>query len=429
MQPLLMSRITHTVSDSDVSGYIDRPDYRPGDGFSEITEIHRSERNIVYRARRFGRFWVLKTTASPGCDTALRAALCKEFEVSMMLPRMCAANVYSLEDVEGVGTCIVMDYIDGPTLRRWLDDEPPLTERRRMARSIVEAVGRVHQAGVVHRDIKPENIIVSALGHAPLLIDFGLADTTSHTEFKAPAGTLSYISPEQMGGNRPDIRNDIYSLGCLLRGMRLGKPWAPAIRHCLLPIADRLPDTDAILRLVDRRRKLRRGLAATGAAAALAALAVAGALMVPRAPVHDEALRLRAENLGRSLDSLTLTSDRRIASLTHSLDSVTDSIEAAGRAENARKAMMRAIIAEGERAVDEVWRATGLRYLDTVNPAGFVANIYSSAPMDAEARRFIASRADLSPEETLLVTDALNRRIKANVDLWIKRRSMMQPDI
>lgn len=258
----------------------------------------------MYRARRFGRFWVLKTTASPGCDTALRAALCKEFEVSMMLPRMCAANAYSLEEVEGVGTCIVMDYLEGPTLRRWLDDEPPLTERRRMARSIVEAVGRVHQAGVVHRDIKPENIIVSSLGHAPLLIDFGLADTTSHTDFKAPAGTLSYISPEQMGGNRPDIRNDIYSLGCLLR----------------------------------------------------------------------------------------------------------------------------AIIAEGERAVDEVWRATGLMYLDTVNPAGFVANIYSSAPMDAEATRFIASRPDLSPEETLLVTDALNRRIKANVDLWIKRRSMMQPE-
>ena len=150
--------------------------------------------------------------------------------------------------------------------------------------------------------------------------------------------------------------------------------------------------------------------------------------MVPRAPVHDEALRLHAENLGRSLDSLTMASDRRIASLTQSLDSVTDSIEAAGRAENARKAAMRAIIAEGERAVDEVWRATGLRYLDTVNPAGFVANIYSSAPMDAEATRFIASRPDLSPEETLLVTDALNRRIKANVDLWIKRRSMMQPE-
>lgn len=424
-----MSRTTHTVSDSDVSGYIDRPDYRPHDGFSEITEIHRSERNIVYRARRFGRFWVLKTTASRGCDTALRAALYKEFEVSMMLPRMCAANVYSLEEAEGVGTCIVMDYLEGPTLRRWLDDEPPLTERRRMARSLVEAVGRVHQAGVVHRDIKPENIIVSALGHAPLLIDFGLADTTSHTEFKAPAGTLSYISPEQLGGNRPDIRNDIYSLGCVLRAMRLGNAWAPAIRRCLLPIDDRLPDTDAILRLVDRRRKLRRGLAATGAAAALAAVAVAGALMVPRTPVYDEALRLHAENLERSLDSLTLASDRRIASLSHSLDSVTDSIAGAGRAENARKAMMRAIIAEGERAVDEVWRTTGLRYLDTVNPAGFVANIYSSAPMDAEARRFIASRPDLSPEEALLVTDALNRRIKANLDLWIKRRSMMQPDI
>lgn len=76
--------MTYPAAHDDASGYIRKPEYRADDGFTEITEIHRSERNVVYRARRFGRFWVLKTVADAG-SAALTAALRKEFEVAVML--------------------------------------------------------------------------------------------------------------------------------------------------------------------------------------------------------------------------------------------------------------------------------------------------------------------------------------------------------
>ncbi len=412
--------MTQPAAHDDASGYIREPEYRADDGFTEITEIHRSERNVVYRARRFGRFWVLKTVADAG-SAALTAALRKEFEVAVMLPRSCAAGVYSLEKVDGVGLCIVMDYLEGPTLREWLKEDHSQRERRQMARRIAEAVLCVHQAGVVHRDVKPENIIVTSLGATPMLIDFGLADTASHAEFKAPAGTRRYISPEQLAEGSPDIRNDIYSLGCVLRELRPGPGWRSAIRRCLRPIDRRPPDAECLLRMVDRHRSFRRAILFAAAVAAVAAATV----LAPRSSAPDETLRQRAEALDRSLDSLTTASNRRIASLNGSLDSISDSLRTAARTHAARSAALARTIREGERRIDRVWRATGLLYLDTADPSGFVANIYSSAPMDAEAQRYVASQPDLSPQERAQLTDALNRRIKTNIDLWIKRRNRM----
>lgn len=417
------------LTDEDASGYVTDPMASLGQEFSEITEIHRSDRNLLLKAKRFGRWWALKCVA-PGCgETAAAAALRKEFEVAAALPRDTTANVYALEHVDGIGRCIVMDYADGPTLREWLRGGPSRREREEMALRLVETVGRVHGSGVVHRDIKPENIIINKIGGRPLLIDFGLADTTRHSELKSPAGTRRYMSPEQLLADVPDIRNDIYSLGCVLEEMDLGHAWKSVARKCLRPAERRPADTEAMLRGLRRTRRTRRSAAVAGCLTVIMSATTVCVRHMPHTYVPDMTQRLRADSLARSIDSLREASDLRISDLTMSLRQVTDSVREANEAAEARKAEVRRAIEHEKAVIDKIWRETGMRYLDTAASSGFVANAYSTEPMDMELQRFMQSNSGhFSPEELLLAGDALNRHIRSNMELWIKRRQQMTSD-
>jgi hypothetical protein len=91
---------------------------------------------------------------------------------------------------------------------------------------ICEAVGYAHQRGMIHRDIKPANLIINVTGQA-ILMDFGIAKIVGgqrHTATGAVVGTAMYMSPEQIKGENPDNRSDIYSLGVTLFEMVSGQP-------------------------------------------------------------------------------------------------------------------------------------------------------------------------------------------------------------
>ena len=104
----------------------------------------------------------------------------------------------SLEDVPGLGRCIVMEWVNGATLKEWLSaGSHSRDERRQVAHQLMDALSHIHSQGVVHRDIKPSNIMVTNTGQSVKVIDFGLADTDAHTTLKQPAGTVSYMAPEQ----------------------------------------------------------------------------------------------------------------------------------------------------------------------------------------------------------------------------------------
>lgn len=91
---------------------------------------------------------------------------------------------------------------------------------------ICEAVDYAHQRGMIHRDIKPANLMLNVMGQA-ILMDFGIAKIiggTQHTATGAVVGTAMYMSPEQIKGEHPDRRSDIYSLGVTLFEMVSGRP-------------------------------------------------------------------------------------------------------------------------------------------------------------------------------------------------------------
>ena len=125
---------------------------------------------------------------------------------------------------------LVMELVDGPTLRDVLRNEGPMPPDRalELTRVVLGALGHSHAAGIVHRDIKPSNIMLTPAGDAKVM-DFGIAraaaETTSDLTGTATViGTAHYLSPEQARGERVDQRSDLYSTGCLLYELLLGRP-------------------------------------------------------------------------------------------------------------------------------------------------------------------------------------------------------------
>jgi len=121
---------------------------------------------------------------------------------------------------------IVMEYIDGRTLKAALDDGERLlpAEILRVMRALLAGLQYSHDNGVVHRDIKPANIMLTRQGQVKIA-DFGIAriESSSMTQVGTVMGTPAYMSPEQFMGQAADRRTDIYSAGVLLYQMVTGE--------------------------------------------------------------------------------------------------------------------------------------------------------------------------------------------------------------
>jgi len=121
---------------------------------------------------------------------------------------------------------IVMEYVDGVTLRKRLQDSSlKLNEAVSYAIQIGEALQEAHSQGIVHRDVKPENIMVNSKNQIKVM-DFGLAKLKGSlklTRTSSTVGTLAYMAPEQIQGGQVDARSDIFSFGIVLYEMLAGR--------------------------------------------------------------------------------------------------------------------------------------------------------------------------------------------------------------
>ena len=243
--------------DSSASGYIADSFEGISREFTDVEVLSTSDVNVVAKGKRYGRWWLLKGPNKPVAnEVAYQQRLRKELEVLMQLQHPGVVTAVGIEEVKSLGLCIVMEYVDGLTLKEWLQGKHSRKECRRVAMELSETVGYVHSKGIVHRDLKPENIMVTRNGGNVKLIDFGLADSDSHAVLKQPAGTPKYMSPEQQQTAVPDVRNDIYSLGVIFSQMNLGYSFRPIVRKCKKPIDQRYQHIDSMMEAMRKGRPM-----------------------------------------------------------------------------------------------------------------------------------------------------------------------------
>lgn len=208
-----------TINYTSDSGFVNKDVAELSRVFTDHEKLKNVGYNVLYKAKRFGKWYILKGLNDEyKNETFYKNLLDKEFELSFFLDHHNIVKVIDMENDPVAGKCIVMEYIDGCTLKEFLDTEHSTGVYRKILDEILDAMSYYHSKQIIHRDIKPENILITRNGNNVKIIDFGLSDTDYHATLKQPAGTVKYAAPEQMDNNTAiDCRADIYALGVILK--------------------------------------------------------------------------------------------------------------------------------------------------------------------------------------------------------------------
>lgn len=197
-------------------------------GFGGMSEVHKA------RDLRLGRDVAIKVLrADLARDPTFYLRFKREAQNAAALNHPAIVAVYDTGEAEidgGPLPYIVMEYVDGDTLRDIVRNKGPLAPQKAMEviADVCAALDFSHKNGIVHRDMKPANIMIDRQG-AVKVMDFGIARAIADasnpvTQTAAVIGTAQYLSPEQARGEKVDARSDVYSLGCVLYEILTGEP-------------------------------------------------------------------------------------------------------------------------------------------------------------------------------------------------------------
>ncbi len=196
-------------------------------GYGGMSEVHRG------KDVRLGRDVAVKVLrADLARDPQFQLRFRREAQNAAALNHPAIVAVYDTGETNteyGPLPYIVMEYVDGQTLRDIVKTEGPMDEQRAMETmaDVCAALDFSHRAGIIHRDVKPANVMITTAG-AVKVMDFGIARALSDgqgvTQTAAVIGTAQYLSPEQARGESVDARSDVYAAGTVLYELVTGEP-------------------------------------------------------------------------------------------------------------------------------------------------------------------------------------------------------------
>ncbi len=198
-------------------------------GYGGMAEVHRG------RDLRLGRDVAIKMLRPDlARDDNFQLRFRREAQNSASLNHPAIVAVYDTGEERGANgeplPYIVMEFVNGRTLKEVLAAEGPLMPRRALEISadICAALEFSHRHGIIHRDVKPGNVMLTQTGQVKVM-DFGIAralasGATTMTQTSAVIGTAQYLSPEQARGEAVDARSDVYAAGCVVYELLTGQP-------------------------------------------------------------------------------------------------------------------------------------------------------------------------------------------------------------
>ncbi|GAA3997166.1 Stk1 family PASTA domain-containing Ser/Thr kinase [Allokutzneria multivorans] len=197
-------------------------------GYGGMSEVHKG------KDVRLGRDVAIKVLrADLARDPQFQIRFRREAQNAASLNHPAIVAVYDTGETQtehGPLPYIVMEFVDGKTLRDIVKTEGPLHGRRAMEvmADVCAALDFSHRHGIVHRDVKPANVMITR-GGAVKVMDFGIARAVADgqaavTQTAAVIGTAQYLSPEQARGESVDARSDVYAAGCVLFELMTGEP-------------------------------------------------------------------------------------------------------------------------------------------------------------------------------------------------------------
>lgn len=173
------------------------------------------------------RYVAIKVLASPLLHSAIaKQRFEREAKAAASVSHEAVVPIYAVES-DGPVPYLVLAYVPGPSLDKYIDEHGPLEPLRviRIAMQIADGLAAAHSQGIVHRDIKPGNILMTGELDRIKITDFGLArvvDDASQSQSGMILGTPQYMSPEQARGESVDQRSDLFSLGSVMYAMCCG---------------------------------------------------------------------------------------------------------------------------------------------------------------------------------------------------------------